>query len=260
MTAAPAPAELLLRALAGESSIELSPQLSIHVAAGGATLPPGADSVDTLVPAPASPHVHRVDAASATECERIVGLVEAHLAAGGALTTDRHGGFPTTDIPISHVPGLAELAGPLLQSSIAPRICEAYGLPPGSLVAHDLFVVVYSAEQGGQRALATHQDESHFSFNLLLTPASEFDGGGTWFEHLDATITLEQGQLCCHPGELRHRGVEITRGRRMLLVGFLQDRRRALFDRELPAGLQSVVGQEAGRRLRSEWEGHNDAG
>ena len=120
-------------------------------------------------------------------------------------------------------------------------------------------MVVYSAEQGGQRALATHQDESHFSFNLLLTPASEFDGGGTWFEHLDATITLEQGQLCCHPGELRHRGVEITRGRRMLLVGFLQDRRRALFDRGLPKGLQSVVDQEAGRRLRSEWEGHDDA-
>ena len=120
-------------------------------------------------------------------------------------------------------------------------------------------MVVYSAEQGGQRALATHQDESHFSFNLLLTPASEFDGGGTWFEHLDATITLEQGQLCCHPGELRHRGVAITRGRRMLLVGFLQDRRRALFDRGLPKGLQSVVDQEAGRRLRSEWEGHDDA-
>ena len=79
------------------------------------------------------------------------------------------------------------------------------------------------------------------------------------FEHLDATITLEQGQLCCHPGELRHRGVEITRGRRMLLVGFLQDRRRALFDRGLPKGLQSVLGQEAGRRLRSEWEGHDDA-
>ena len=37
---------------------------------------------------------------------------------GGALTTDRHGGFPTTDIPVRDVPGLAELAGPLLQSSI----------------------------------------------------------------------------------------------------------------------------------------------
>ena len=33
-------------------------------------------------------------------------------------TTDRHGGFPTTDIPVRDVPGLAELAGPLLQSSI----------------------------------------------------------------------------------------------------------------------------------------------
>ena len=35
----------------------------------------------------------------------------------------------------------------------------------------------------------------------------------------------------CHPGELEHKGVAITRGRRVLLVGFMQDRRRVIFDR-----------------------------
>jgi hypothetical protein len=92
------------------------------------------------------------------------------------------------------VPSLQPICQQLLQSRIAPRICYAYGLPPGSLLAHDLFIVYYCAEKGGQRGLAVHSDESHYSFNLLLSPASEFDGGGTWFEHLNQTIATNQVQ------------------------------------------------------------------
>ena len=79
-------------------------------------------------------------------------------------------------------------------------------LDAGSLLAHDLFVVFYSAEAGGQRALALHSDESHYSFNLLISPADEFDGGGTWFTHLGSTIGTTQGQVVFHPGELEHKG------------------------------------------------------
>ena len=76
--------------------------------------------------------------------------------------------------------------------------------------------------------------------------------------------------MVCHPGELRHKGVPITRGRRVLLVGFLQDRRRALFDRprensmaemqlNKDAGIPdevSVLRTKAVRILMDEWAGH----
>ena len=257
----------LLLALAGADRIDLGAGLSIHLSAGAATLAPEPAEINTVFPSPSSTQVHRLDVASPAECDRMVALTEAFFRGGGELTKDRHSAFPTTDIPVGDVPLLGPLCQRLLQSSISPKICEVYDLEPGSLLAHDLFIVFYSAEKGGQRSLALHPDESHYSFNLLLTPSSDFDGGGTWFEHLDQTITVEQGQVVCHPGELRHKGVAITRGRRVLLVGFLQDRRRALYDRprensmaemqlNKDAGIpdeRSVLRTEAGRLLRDEW-------
>ena len=76
-------------------------------------------------------------------------------------------------------------------------------------------------QAGQQRALETHTDGSIFSFNVALSDPAAFDGGGTWFEPLDVTVRPPRCAAIGHSGQLRHAGVEITRGERYILVGFV---------------------------------------
>jgi gentisate 1,2-dioxygenase len=46
-------------------------------------------------------------------------------------------------------------------------------------------------------------------------------GGGTYFRCLKKTLVLRKGQVLIHPGNLYHRGVEITSGTRTLMVCFM---------------------------------------
>ena len=80
----------------------------------------------------------------------------------------------------------------------------------------------YSALPGHQRSLNVHTDGSLFSFNILLNEPSDFDGGGTRFEPTGLTVApSRRGAAVGHSGQVRHSGVEITRGQRYLLVGFV---------------------------------------
>ena len=178
------------------------------------------------------------------ECQPVAAELVA-LTAAGAFSNGpncRHDHFPTTDVPLDKLP--PPLAGKLrgfLSSRVAPFICYRYGLPSGTIIEHDCFVVLYDADSpNGQRSLATHVDSSHFSFTILLNERAEFVGGGTNFEEGSGdfsrsttegggdgggTMDPLQGQGVVHRGDLRHCGLPITKGKRMLLVGFLQDRR-----------------------------------
>jgi hypothetical protein len=84
----------------------------------------------------------------------------------------------------------------------------------------DGFVVKYDAA-GGQRELKPHRDGSVLSFNIALNPASEFEGGGTWFASLDDAIKIDQGEMVTHSSALLHGGHGITSGKRYILVGFV---------------------------------------
>ena len=67
-----------------------------------------------------------------------------------------------------------------------------------------------------------HTDGSVFSFNVLLNPPADFDGGGTYFEATRRTVaTPREGCAVGHSGQARHGGVAVTRGERYLLVGFV---------------------------------------
>jgi len=67
-----------------------------------------------------------------------------------------------------------------------------------------------------------HYDGSALTWSLCLSDSkSEYTGGGTYFRSLRKTLGLKQGQVLVHPGDLSHKGVDITTGERMLLVCFL---------------------------------------
>ena len=66
-----------------------------------------------------------------------------------------------------------------------------------------------------------HYDGGDFTWSLMLSDPTEYTGGGTFMRCLRKTLRLKQGQVLVHPGELYHKGVDITSGTRMLMVCFM---------------------------------------
>lgn len=181
------------------------------------------------------------------DCERVLAAVQAAArsladasAGSGAQglasgwTTERHAAYATTDLPCSAVPAVDAWVRASLRRCVLPQLARRHGWLPhdrgsdggeeadGSRLAfRDLFFVRYSAAAGGQPGLALHRDGSVISFNILLNPASAFDGGGTFIEADARAYHIGQGDCFVHSGKLRHGGHPITRGERYVLVGFV---------------------------------------
>ena len=78
------------------------------------------------------------------ECRSAIEATEAHAAANGGWTTDRHVQAPTTDVPVSRVPALRPWFDKKLEETLFPMLAARYPevIPgPGSLRVMDAFVV-----------------------------------------------------------------------------------------------------------------------
>ena len=160
------------------------------------------------------------------ECASVRDAVDRAAAARGGWEKDRHGRYPTTDLPLSAAlslePHLREVVFARILRPLAPFYCGEAFLPE-HLEVREAFFVKYSAEAGHQRELAMHTDGSLFSFNLLLSdPTADFDGGGTAFESTRWTVRAPQGAAVVHSGTSVHGGCPVLRGERYLLVGFVE--------------------------------------
>jgi hypothetical protein len=87
-------------------------------------------------------------------------------------------------------------------------------------------IVKYDISKKERQKLDMHTDKSEWTFLIALSNGCgvDYEGGGTYFECLDATIHLQRGHALIFPGKLRHRGKKISSGLRFLLVGFLVDK------------------------------------
>jgi hypothetical protein len=209
-----------------------------------------ADSI-SLIPHEDGHLIHhtRQPVFTSEECQRIV--EEAELVASKiAWTTNRHGNFPTTDLPLIELPKTLKFLRLALVERIYPLLSTQFGfvLPDATkLRLADGFVVKYDAN-GGQTQLKPHRDGSVLSFNIALNPAQDFEGGGTWFSSLEendmqgganeyddesfwrqelrrhsdsAAVRIDQGEMVSHASALLHGGHGITTGNRYILVGFV---------------------------------------
>jgi hypothetical protein len=159
---------------------------------------------------------------TSTECDMIVEEAE-QVASRIAWTTNRHGNFPTTDLPLVELPRTLTLLRRALVERIYPALRQQFAsyLPdPTKLRVADGFVVKYDSA-AGQSSLKAHRDGSVLSFNIALNRAHEYEGGGTWFASFNDAIRLEQGQMVSHASGLLHGGHGITMGRRYILVAFV---------------------------------------
>lgn len=162
---------------------------------------------------------------STQECQYIVQEAE-YIADQMGWTTNRHGNYPTTDIPLVELPNTLRFLKRTLVERIYPLLRTQFQefLPPGDapfkLRVADGFIVKYDAE-GGQSELKPHRDGSVLSFNIALNPAHEFEGGGTWFNSLNDAVKIDEGQMVSHASGVLHGGHAITSGKRYILVAFV---------------------------------------
>lgn len=168
--------------------------------------------------------------------------------------TDRHAAYSTTDLPAIALPAKAlRFVERVITRSALNFFATTHGFERADLYPKDLFFVRYFGGDEGsppaQTHLDMHSDGCLFSFNITLSPDSAFDGGGTEFAHVGpagalveraadgtcgarsgarddmacgAIVRAREGDLVMHDGAVRHAGRAITRGERLLLVGFCE--------------------------------------
>ena len=194
---------------------------------------------------------------SPSECDTVLAAVEAAASRRGGWDRDRHGTYPTTDMPLRDVPEAEALVRSAVFRNVIRPLARHY-LPahflPELLEWQDAFFVKYDATPGAQRDLNMHTDGSIFSFNLLLNDPSDFQGGGTLFEPTGMVVRPpRRGTAIGHSGQVRHAGVAITSGRRYLLVGFIGCAKHAFATRG--AGWQAAAAREAFLKFgKGAWE------
>jgi hypothetical protein len=152
-------------------------------------------------------------------CDWIIKKSEKYASENGGWTTNRHIKYPTTDLPINKITTIFPFIFESLQS-ITGFIKKSYCLDEKYVFKFDdIFIVKYDATL--QNHLIMHKDKSVITVNTLLSDPSEFEGGGTYFDD-DITTYLEKGDSIIHGGNTKHSGLEITKGKRYVLVTFIQ--------------------------------------
>jgi len=156
------------------------------------------------------------------ECKNIRDEAE-HVCSSVGWTKNRHGNYPTTDVPIIELPETLAFLRKSLYQRIYPLLRTQFSefLPDARrLRVADGFIVKYDVK-GGQAELKPHRDGSVLSFNIALNSADDFEGGGTWFDSCDDPIKIDEGEMVSHASALLHGGQAITSGIRYILVCFV---------------------------------------
>ena len=159
------------------------------------------------------------------QCDKIVSVTEQVCRGQYAAYTYAKQTLGCREFPI-----LAETCAPPVQTVVQAIL----GLPtknsPNSqhlqLDDREPHLVKYDVTKKERQKLDMHTDKSEWTFLIALSNGCglDYDGGGTYFECLNATVHVQRGHALIFPGRLRHCGQRITRGLRYLLVGFLVDK------------------------------------
>lgn len=154
------------------------------------------------------------------ECELVTKHAEEHAKAHGGWQKKRHRNYPTTDLPLYDVKALSAWWNNTVQPRLETAMRKLLDVHDSDVfVMRDLFVVKYTSE--GQRGLELHSDGSHLSYNVLLSPSDDFEGGGTYFRGPAQEIHPPQGSVLLHESHTMHQGLNVTTGQRFILVGFV---------------------------------------
>ena len=180
----------------------------------------------------------------------------------------RHVSYQTVDFATEDSDELSDYLEDIgFQERMFGLLSKQYDVDIEDLSFLDLFCASYEATSGETETdretmdrLDVHRDGSLLSFTVLLSQPEDFEGGGTNFDALrDAVDESDQqsilkasgsiqpltaGYATLHSGKLLHGGHVVTKGQRIVLVGFV--------DVDLRNMREGVLGNAA-----KEW-GRND--
>jgi hypothetical protein len=154
------------------------------------------------------------------ECDALVALTERQCRGQYAAYT-----YAKQTLGCRDYPQLATACYPAvhrvthaIQNTLSPKL-------PLQLDEREPHVVKYDISKKERQKLDMHTDKSEWTFLISLSDGCglDYEGGGTYFEALEATIHVQRGHALVFPGKLRHCGQRISKGVRFLLVGFLVD-------------------------------------
>jgi len=215
-------------------------------------------------------------------------------------TQNRHDFYPTRDVPIEMLGFRAsELAFDVIWGSMKARIEKQCGLAIENdektsdddddddeeeeeddemeeenhknrtrkrkkkryeLTISDAFVIRYDGSVENESHLQKHQDGGPISFQVSLSNADEYEGGGTNFYEapkrrtaaeaaanvsnvrLKQNVKLEKiGDVIAHGGQIDHEGEKVTRGVRYTLVYFLDINKGCCWEHTLSERMNKIM-------------------
>ena len=178
---------------------------------------------------------------SPSQCDMLVQITESVCRGQYAAYT-----YAKQTLGCREFPGLAQACQEAVHT-VVYAITEHSGNTKLLLDDREPHMVKYDDTKRERQKLDMHTDKSEWTFLISLSDGSglDYDGGGTYFECMDATVHVQRGHALIFPGKLRHCGQRITRGLRFLLVGFLVDKGVVPLLSTLP-GSSSATGASAG--------------
>jgi len=154
-------------------------------------------------------------------CNKIIDECELYAINRGGWTTDRHATNPTTDLCVKDIKNILPVFLEIY-TTIIGKIKEIHNIfnENNLFTINDAFVVKY--EHDKQNELEMHSDAGDVTVNILLNDPSDFEGGGTFFEEGNQTYFLNRGDMLIHRAISTHSGLKITKGKRYVLVIFIE--------------------------------------
>mmetsp|Transcript_43707 Transcript_43707/g.92918 ORF Transcript_43707/g.92918 Transcript_43707/m.92918 type:complete len:456 (+) Transcript_43707:70-1437(+) len=227
--------------------------------------------------------IHVVPLLTGEETSEVLQLARAHATENQSWNrqdSSRHVSYPTVDFAVEESIEISQYLGKSgigFEERIFGELSEAYGVDVEDLSFLDLFCASYEVKDAedaigkldeGRNTmdrLDFHRDGSLLSFTILLSPPEEFEGGGTVFDALgdvdmgDCNSTIVRppgviqppraGYATLHSGKLLHGGHVVTKGQRIVLVGFVD-----VHERNVKSGALGGATKEWGRNdVRSFW-------
>jgi hypothetical protein len=256
--------------------IEYNEELQHHVV----TVPPFFLSDDQIIyddyPSPLH-RVHVMPLLTDLETTNLLQMARTHATENNSWDrqdSTRHASYPTVDFAVEECIELSHYLGESgigFEERIFGALSHAYDIDAEDMSFLDLFCASYEAKEcidelndSGQDRntmdhLDFHRDGSLLSFTVLLSSPDSFEGGGTIFDAL-GDIVLDgvdthsilhprgvirpphAGYVVMHSGKLFHGGHMVTKGQRVVLVGFVE-----IHDRNLKSGALHNATKEWGR-------------
>lgn len=153
---------------------------------------------------------------SPEQCEKIIHEGEEYAKKHSWLKK-RHDDYPTTDNEITEKWLCYNFIYSQIYKHIIPEFSKQFSIDQKFIGINEIFIVKYSDNY--QRKLDTHKDGSELSF--IITLNKDFVGGGTYFTKLKRKFNPTIGWCTLFSGQESHKGLEITKGTRYILTGFL---------------------------------------